>query len=455
MKEPADARPARRWVRPRRRRDAAGVHPGPRAGRQPGPPQASGPPPTPPVPGAAPAYPAVTPPYPVSTPPAPGAAPSYPTSTPPYPASTPPYPASAPPYPTSTPPYPTSTPPYPMSAPPGGGYPPTAPYQTAAGPQQTGGFPATAVMPRSRPRPPAWLIVTLVAAIVVALAGAGTLAWSRFWGGDGVNERKVEFTPFQQIGSVPGPGSNYGKVFTTVTDDRAYVAHVREDDKLEIRAVQASTATELWRAETSIAASGWEQVASVSVGVAALTDGNSSSTPETLVVFDTEGREIWKYPIRRDDQIFFLGDAVVVVDRFANQLVGLRAADGTQAWRLDNPAKGTRKDTAVYPVNSYERLTGPGTSPGFRSRPGPATSRSSRWGRTGRCGSSTRGPAPSCAAGRTWPTTPIRWPWSAAPSTSPRRTRAPATGSSPTIWPPSVSRGSCTPRPTRPRGPRR
>ena len=309
---------------------------------------APGGPATPP-PGATPVPPpGVTPAYPTSTPP-------YPVSTPPYVTSTPPYPVSTPPYPASTPPYPTPTLPYPMSGPPGGG----GPYQGPAGPQLTGGFPATAVMPRAKP--PSWLVITLVAAIVVAVAGVGTLAWSRFWGGGGVNDRDVAFIPFQQIGSLPGPGSNYGRVFTTVTGDRAYVAHTREDDKLEIRAVQASTARELWRAETSIAAPNWEQVASVSVGVAALSDGYSSSTPEQLVVFNTDGREIWTYPVRSEDQIFFLGDAVVVVDRFANQLVGLRAADGVQTWRHDNPATSSgRKTTAVYPVNSYERLTGPG-----------------------------------------------------------------------------------------------
>ncbi|MCW3815702.1 Hsp70 family protein [Micromonospora sp. DR5-3] len=150
-------------------------------------------------------------------------------------------------------------------------------------------------------------------------------------------------------------------MFTSVLADRAYLAYPRDDDRLQVVAVDTATGGEKWRKSTPVAADRWAAVQALPGAVAVLADAAGASTPRELVVLDAgTGKQRWQLSIHGDDALYFTEDTAVWLDRTGGRLVGLRLDNGEQKWDQANPRNeyGDAR-TAVVPVGTGEALGGP------------------------------------------------------------------------------------------------
>ena len=197
----------------------------------------------------------------------------------------------------------------------------------------------------------------------VALALVGVVATAVFYL---TRDRYADlaFQPFEEIGRVKTTDEGSALFGTEITGDRAYLAYEREDGRLEVIAVKASTAEVLWRERTDSTSDQWRGILGAQHNaVAVLASESREADLRDLIVLDpTNGRKLWSRGVRGDDSILFFEQVVVLVDRTAGQLIGLNVRTGQQKWSLPNPKDedGTT-GTAVYRVSTAEGLAGPGT----------------------------------------------------------------------------------------------
>ncbi|MEU8422694.1 Hsp70 family protein [Micromonospora sp. NPDC048835] len=269
-------------------------------------------------------------------------APAYagPPLAPPAPAPvSPPAPAGAP---APAPVVPSQ--PWPGSTPPAG--PPPGPGLAGATPTPPAG--ATR-WPRAR-----WVVL----GAVLALAGVGTAA-TLYLTRDRYPD--LEFASLREQSRLPAGAERPADMWTAVLDDRAYLAFPLPDDRLEVVAVDAGNGREVWREQTDVRADDWEAIIAVPGAVAVLADAPGDSTPRPMAVLDGRtGEQRWQRVLRGDDDVYFADDTAVLVDRAADELVGLRLTDGAAKWTRPNPRDryaGGR--TVVRPVGTDEAAGGP------------------------------------------------------------------------------------------------
>ncbi|MCG5455418.1 Hsp70 family protein [Micromonospora sp. PSH03] len=234
--------------------------------------------------------------------------------------------------------------PWPGSTPPAG--PPPGPGLAGATPTPPGG--ATGWR-RAR-----WVVL----GAVLALAGVATAATLYL-----TRDRYPDLT-FDSLRELSRPSAGAERpvdMWTAVLDDRAYLAFPLPDDRLEVVAVDAGNGRELWREQTDVRADDWKAVIAVPGGVAVLADAPGDSTPRPLAVLDGRtGEQRWQRVLRGDDDVYFADDTVVLVDRAADELVGLRLTNGSAKWTQPNPRgqyAGGR--TVVRPVGTDAAAGGP------------------------------------------------------------------------------------------------
>ena len=257
---------------------------------------------------------------------------------PPAPAPvSPPAPAGAP-----TPVIPSQ--PWPGSTPPMG--PPPGPGLAGATPSPPGGG--------TRWRRARWVVLGAVLALA-GVATAATLYVTRDRYPD------LKFDSLRELNRVSAGAERPVGMWTAVLDDRAYLAFPLPDDRLEVVAVDASTGDPLWRRPTDVRADDWEGIIAVPGAVAVLADAPGSSAARPLAVLDGRtGEQRWQRVLRGDDDVYFADDTAVLVDRAANELVGLRLTDGKVKWTQPNPRDqyaGGR--TVVRPVGTDAAAGGP------------------------------------------------------------------------------------------------
>ncbi|WP_407566922.1 Hsp70 family protein [Polymorphospora sp. A560] len=313
---------------------------------------------------------------PVSPGPAPGAGVA---SVPPYrpdSSSGPPYQqgvASAPPY-RSGAPYGQGGPaapgqPYPSGGP--VGYPvspasrpapqPAAPVSAAPSASRYGGPPPRPTEPDREPvdvhgwrHRRSWWMGAGAAVAVVAVVAAAYLYFT------GNRYADIEFKTFADVGTVKAGDTRPSRVFTRVVGNRAYAAYEREDNRLEIVAVDITTAKEVWRRQTTETSDDWAGISALPDGVIAYADRISDSEPRAMVVYDDDGDKLWTHQVRGNDWVFVFDGAAVVIDRTGNRVVGLDRRSGTQKWSHDNPRdQYDNAATAVYPVTTEKDISGP------------------------------------------------------------------------------------------------
>ncbi|MEV4720090.1 Hsp70 family protein [Micromonospora noduli] len=198
----------------------------------------------------------------------------------------------------------------------------------------------------------------VVLGAVLALAGVATAA-TLYLTRDRYPDLK--FDSLRELSRPSAGAERPADMWTAVLDDRAYLAFPLPDDRLEVVAVDASTGDQLWRKQTDVRADDWEAIIAVPGGVAVLADAPGDSTPRPLAVLDgRNGEQRWQRVLRGDDDVYFADDTAVLVDRAADELVGLRLTDGSAKWRQPNPRgqyAGGR--TVVRPVGTDAAAGGP------------------------------------------------------------------------------------------------
>lgn len=268
-------------------------------------------------------------------------APAYagPPVAPPAPAPvSPPAPAGAP----AAPVVPSQ--PWPGSTPPVG--PPPGPGLAGATPTPSGGG--------TRWRRARWVVLGAVLA-VAGVATAATLYLTRDRYPD------LEFASLRELTRLSAGADRPTDMWTAVLDDRAYLAFPLPDNRLEVVAVDAGTGREVWREQTDVRADDWEAIIAVPGAVVVLADAPGDSTPRPMAVLDGRtGEQRWQRVLRGDDDVHVANDTAVLVDRAADELVGLRLTDGATKWTRANPRDryaGGR--TVVRPVGTDAAAGGP------------------------------------------------------------------------------------------------
>ncbi|MCX5116209.1 Hsp70 family protein [Micromonospora sp. NBC_00362] len=234
--------------------------------------------------------------------------------------------------------------PWPGSTPPAG--PPPRPGLAGATPTPAGG--ATGWR-RAR-----WVVLGAVLALV-GVAAAATLYLTRDRYPD------LTFDSLRELSRLSAGAERPLDMWTAVLDDRAYLAFPLPDDRLEVVAVDAGDGRELWREQTDVRADDWETIIAVPGAVAVLADAPGDSTPRPLAVLDGRtGEQRWQRVLSGDDDVYFADDTAVLVDRAADELVGLRLTNGSAKWTQPNPRgqyAGGR--TVVRPVGTDAAAGGP------------------------------------------------------------------------------------------------
>ncbi|RAN96831.1 Chaperone protein DnaK [Micromonospora saelicesensis] len=198
----------------------------------------------------------------------------------------------------------------------------------------------------------------VVLGAVLALAGVATAA-TLYLTRDRYPDLK--FDSLRELSRPSAGAERPVDMWTAVLDDRAYLAFPLPDDRLEVVAVDASTGDTLWRKQTDVRADDWEAIIAIPGGVAVLADAPGDSTPRPLAVLDgRNGEQRWQRVLRGNDDVYFADDTAVLVDRAADELVGLRLTNGSAKWRQPNPRgqyAGGR--TVVRPVGTDAAAGGP------------------------------------------------------------------------------------------------
>ncbi|SCG59742.1 Hsp70 family protein [Micromonospora inositola] len=204
-----------------------------------------------------------------------------------------------------------------------------------------------------------WISIGAVAALA-GVATAAVLYLTRD------RHPELDFQAFDRGKRILAGADRPSDMFTATLGDRAYLAYPRDDDRLEVIAVDAGTGEELWRRQSAAPAEQWDRIVALPDAVALVADAAGTSTPRELEVLDAgSGRQRWHHPVHGDDEFFFGTDVMVLADRDGHRLVGLRVSDGTEKWsRADPRDQYGSSRTSVHLVTSEEGLAGPGFAGG-------------------------------------------------------------------------------------------
>lgn len=244
---------------------------------------------------------------------------------------------------------------------------PIPPQAVPAGPHATtyGASPAHGgVIPpgKTTASGPRWRRVLRGGAAAVALAvvvAIGFVYLSR--GSD-----KIDFhASFVDVGEIEMKEERPYVVYTTVAGDRAYLGHVRQDDRFELIAADLKTGKELWRKQTSVVSEYWLGLRPVSDGVLVLADVLDSDAPRKMVMFDASGKELWNADFLGVDMLYYFDTTIVRIEQREKRVVGIDLRSGAQRWVLPwlTDEDGNSNSTFL-PVATSEDLAGPASVSG-------------------------------------------------------------------------------------------
>lgn len=163
----------------------------------------------------------------------------------------------------------------------------------------------------------------------------------------------VAFDNFRDIGEgIAFAEEDPYYTYTALVGDRAYLAYEREDKRLEVIAAKASTGRREWQKQTEGTSERWAGIAALPDGLVVLANGVGRADPRELSVLDpANGGKLWGRAVHGDDSIYYFERTLVLVDRVANQLVGLDLRTGKVRW--DEPIPKDQYEnasTSVHPV---------------------------------------------------------------------------------------------------------
>jgi molecular chaperone HscA len=216
----------------------------------------------------------------------------------------------------------------------------------------------------TRRRTPRWRLWTVVVTAVLAVA-AFVVALS--WPGAGRPTAGFAFQPLELVQRIDlaQPTDN---TFSQLVGGRAYVAWQQGDD-LQLAAIDLASNRRVWDARvTGADGQYWGGLIAGPDAVVAYGDPitpEESEEPEPLpmVVLDaaTGGeRYQWEREIYPDDQVWLVGQTLVLVDRYQSALRGLHVETGVDSWVVRFPGR-FGAEAAVVPVFAADQLAGPST----------------------------------------------------------------------------------------------
>ncbi len=216
-----------------------------------------------------------------------------------------------------------------------------------------------------------WFLLVAVAVVVVVGVSATLVA---LWPG----YRALDYRPLSASPSVVAPEVPVTFAFNdaAVIGDRAYFASVSDDGELGVVAADTNSGRRLWGSRAAGRAERWKQMVALPKAVVVFTDTDPVTRRRTMVVLGPKrGERLWQRVIGDDDDVLFVADTAVLVDRTANRLVGLGLADGGTRWDEDDVKTGSGTSTSVVAVTTQADLSGPAAVSGLAFAPDPDDTR--------------------------------------------------------------------------------
>jgi molecular chaperone HscA len=205
-----------------------------------------------------------------------------------------------------------------------------------------------------------WIVAA--GTVVVLGVAAGLVAW--FWPGYGA----LDYRPLSQPVRVsPVAPVTYGFSNAALRDGRAYFASADENGQLGVVAATAGSGKVVWRSIDAGTAERWEFFFTLPHAVVAMTGTDSATSDRRMVMLDPgSGRKMWERRVASDDDVLFVGDTAVLIDRTEKRLVGLQVrGQGKVAWEMKSPqSEYGQSTTKVVTTSTVEDFAGAATAGG-------------------------------------------------------------------------------------------
>lgn len=211
-----------------------------------------------------------------------------------------------------------------------------------------------------------WILWTAAVLVVLGLAATAlVILWPR--------SRALDFTPLTDARHVD-PAVPVTSDFSDaeIAGGRAYFASADDNGTLGVVAVDVATGKRLWGTTTAGTAKRWKSMVVLPSGLAAFTDTDyDTSTRRMAVLGAAHGDLLWDRTIDDQDDVFFVGNAAVFVDRTSRRLLGLDLATGRTRWEIPDLTSASGTATAVVPATTTDDLAGPAGFGGALLAPDP------------------------------------------------------------------------------------
>ncbi len=208
----------------------------------------------------------------------------------------------------------------------------------------------------------------IIAVTVTVVVAAGVvLAWV-FWPG----YRALDYHPLSdptRIAPAVPVTSDWSDA--EIIGKRAYFASSdTESGVVGVVAKDFGATKPAWSSTAAGKAPRWKSMRALPTGVALFTDVDSSTSKLRMAVLGAaHGELLWERTLGNDDVVLFAGDSVVIADRGAHRLLGLKLSDGNQRWSHPDPTSTSTLATNVIEATTPKDLGGPATVSGRAYEP--------------------------------------------------------------------------------------
>jgi hypothetical protein len=208
----------------------------------------------------------------------------------------------------------------------------------------------------------------VVAAALVVVVGAAATLLVVFWPG----YRALDFRAFDEIARIP-PAVEVTSGFSdaAIIGDRAYFANADANGLLGVVAVGAHDGKKAWSKTTAGVATRWEKMVALPSGLAVFAATESATGKRRMAILGAkDGGLLWDRQIDDSDEVFFVGDVAVLVDRVEHRLLGLEInKQGHARWSLPDLKSTSGTGSAVVPVSTTADVSGPASAGGRAFEP--------------------------------------------------------------------------------------
>ncbi|MGX6603671.1 Hsp70 family protein [Micromonosporaceae bacterium Da 78-11] len=204
--------------------------------------------------------------------------------------------------------------------------------------------------------------IIVAAAVTVVLAVSAVGVWY-FWPGYPALDYHPLSEPRRITAMIP-VGTAWSDA--EVIDDRAYFASADTDTgRVGVVAVDTGATKPAWQSDKAGAADRWSMMIALPTGVVLFSDTSSSTGKRRMVVLGADkGERLWERTIGSDDEVYFVGDVAVLIDRVEQRLLGLGLSDGKTRWTNDDPKTTVGVTVNVRVASTPKDLAGPATVSG-------------------------------------------------------------------------------------------